>query len=260
MVYTLSNKVFIDDDKYNKYLLSVDNKNKEIIKTIVENTIYIDTDELVESLKRCILRLEEEVKNYYIFIPDNKIGSEHYILKLLQDYIHPDYIINGYKSHLCDIIKEEYPIVIIDDAIYSSCNMCSHIDNITHHQVCKNRRKYKFYCVTAITSDLNLQVVNNFGAKIITDKVLTHLRPKILLNKYDVNFDYMYKNFGCETESILPVIFRHKIANEFGCYQFYKEILKEEYLPNRECINSITEKEIKELIPNIQIKIKLFKL
>lgn len=92
-----------------------------------------------------------------------------------------------------------------------------------------------------------------FNAEVIADMECEHLLSMNLLP--DSNPDYMYENFGCETnmvmtsnlfEILLPVYFEHKIANAFGTYQFIKEIV--EIQPSRTIIDKITQEDIKNFI------------
>jgi hypothetical protein len=44
-----------------------------------------------------------------------------------------------------------------------------------------------------------------------------------IFDNYDE--EYFHKKFKCETPNVLPLYFEHKLANEFGGYQFIKDIV-----------------------------------
>ena len=119
-----------DNNKIINYLNSIDDeKIKEITKIIINNTKYIKFNELKESLIKQIDRLPENINLYFGF-EYNKIGSEHWLSILLWPYLKNKVykIINTYKD-----IDNIYPIVIIDDAMYSGQNMLRSVDLLHEH-------------------------------------------------------------------------------------------------------------------------------
>ena len=228
----------IDPDKFAIYLSTLDDKGKAIVNKIVANTIYITKDELLHSLRRCLKRLDGIPYNLYI--PEGKIGSEHWLILQLRNDLNP---VNKYYGidDLRERLNNTYPIVLIDDAIYSSVNMCATIDTQIRW---RSKIKNKVYCVVAVTSTLNCQVATDgyFNAEIIADKNLEPLQVCNLLGS-DYDSKYMHKAFGCESSNVLPLYFDHKIANEFGSYKFYHDIIK---IPiDRSPISAIREEEIR---------------
>ena len=109
----------INLDKLNTYLSTLDDRGKEYATKIVDNTIYISTANLVEMIRRSLKKFIELHSKYNLFIPNDKIGSEHYLILQVQDMLTPVKIIFGIES-----VDNDYPILIIDDAIYSSVNVC----------------------------------------------------------------------------------------------------------------------------------------
>ena len=84
-----------------------------------------------------------------------------------------------------------------------------------------------------------------FQADVIADMVLTHLLPENLFGQgYDE--EYFYKHWKCDGVSILPLFFEHKLANEFGSYQFYHQIAGKPV--SRAAINIITKDDILKFI------------
>ncbi len=190
---------------------------------------------MIDKIRIALNQFKEKHTKYNLFIPNTKIGSEHYILSQLYKELNPIQVIYGYD----DLITNEYPIVILDDAIYSSCNICGHIDELTFNKNVNNN----FYAIVAILSTPNV-CLKQFNATIIAESTLTHLLPSKLFNDYDE--DYFYHHFGCESSKVLPLIFEHKIANAFGSYQFYHQLLTKPI--SRACINAITQENINDII------------
>ena len=173
---------------------------------------------------------------YNLYMPEGKIGSEHWLLTLLEDRLHPVEIFWGHTKE--SKIDNEYPFVVIDDAIYSGCNMAGIVDNFRYDTHIKNH----FYCLVAITSAKTPQVCD-FGATVIADKILTDLT---LANMFPENNDEMYELYGCETGCVLPLFFDHKIANEFGSYQFYHKIISPPV--SRAPVDTVTRETVMELV------------
>lgn len=138
-------------------------------------------------------------------------------------------------------LDNNYPILVVDDCMYSGCNMCGTIDYLQYDY--KNYTKKKltnsFVVMTAYRGiDSTGQLCKDFGPiKIITGEIITP--PKLK------GYGYMYNNFGCETSCVLPLYFNHKIANEFGSYpEIYTKVVKNQ--PSRyqiEKLESILEKK-----------------
>ncbi len=226
----------IDQGKLKLYLATLSPENQTIVKTIVENTIYINFDYMLKLLLAALDKFELIHSKYNLYIDLNvKISSEHWIVTLLAHRLNPIRCFYG------DVpINNDFPILIIDDAIYSSYHMCGIIDELT----CYNPIKNKFYCIVAITSTLTPHVVTEFGATVIAGLNLEHKQACNLISDYD--WDYMYKTFGCETEFVLPIIFNHKIANAFGSYQFYHDIIKNPV--DRTPVNLITMEQMQNIV------------
>ncbi len=198
----------------------------KIIRRIVDHTIYVSEAELLSGLAQCITRLNEEYPRYNLFVPGDRLGSEHWLLLELKHILKPQHVIMGNRL-LETLPPNDDPIVIIDDAIYSSCQMCGHIDNLKFEHglsLSDIRITNPFVLVVHTTSSLKTQVSTDFGATIIAHQVLENLQCKNLLEDYD--YDYMYEVFKIETDCVLPVYFDHKVANTFGSYPFYHAILK----------------------------------
>jgi len=224
-----------DPDKVVEFLNNHTESDRQIIEIILKHTLYFTTDEVISMVRSAFQKFTKMVTHYNLWISTNKIGSEHLMLIHLQDILKPIKVITNYQD-----IDNDYPIVAIDDAIYSSVYMCGIIDNLIYSSKCKN----KFYCVAGICSNLTPDVVTQFNGTIIVDKCFSDLQAKILFPD-----THMYDKFGCENHEVIPVFFEHKIANEFGSYQFYHKLIKNPI--DRHRINKISKQDIDNLIVNI---------
>ena len=195
---------------------------------------------LLEKVRNGLNKFKENCSKYNLYIPARKPGSEHYILSQLKFELNPVQVIYGSQP-----VNNDYPILILDDAIYSSFNICNHIDLLRYEQRVKN----KFVAIVAVLSCRYVSLTTNyFNCEIIADLELDHLLPEMLFADYD--YEYFYKHFRCETSYVLPVFFEHKIANTFGTYKFYHEILDKPIC--REMIDNITENDIITIIKHFQ--------
>lgn len=228
----------MNEVKMNSFLETLTQEEKDIVKLIVSNTIHIDQDYMLELLHSALDEFELICPEYNLYIPKDKIGSEHWLLVLLQERLKPTKVFYGKTP------DDDLPVLILDDAIYSSHNMCSSIDDITYVSLDEERLERKFYCVVAVTSGLAPSVVTDFGAVIIAGINLEHLQIRKLIPNYD--FEKMRMMLGCETDFVIPVYFDHKIANKFGSYQFYHKIISEPV--DRSPVDAITEEIIEDLI------------
>lgn len=238
-----SSRDWLDRDRYTEYLLSRSAKDKEIVMTVVDNTYYFTKQQTVAMVHSSLAKLHKLIDRYYVFVCTDKVGSEHWLLleslPLMKGHV-VDFIIGWRNPRVLD---PNIPIVLLDDAIYSSCYMCSQIDMLkdTYKKKHGVRMNNHFYCVVAVTSSMfNIQVVRSYNAMIVCDLSLTRKWASKLIPEYDA--EYMYKQFDCEVDSVLPLLFEHKIANRFGSYQFYHKIVRTP--PDRSHIDRITLIEV----------------
>lgn len=225
----------INPIKCAEYLLSLDEETKVYAEKIINNTIFISTERMIEMVKSSFLKFQESCPSYNLYVPDDKIGSDHYILLQLKDYLKPVQVLYGLDKNP----ENDFPIIILDDAIYSSVHMCSFIDYM--------RLKHwtnKVILIVAVLSTWSVQVLTDSYFKeveIFCELCLEDIIAEKLLG------DKM-KLFGCESSYVLPLIFEHKIANEFGSYGFYHKIMD---IPiSRNKIDKITVKDIEEMVQN----------
>lgn len=233
----------LDATKINELYQKISPNEKPYYEKIISNIQKIDTNEMFDLIEIAINKFHEDHTKYNLYVPNDKIGSEHWIIKTMLENnerfnIHPEYVMFGGEGKF----PNDYPVLIIDDAIYSSCHMCSHIDELRHTHHVTN----KFIIVVALLASQNRMALNApyFNAKIYygmigEEKIFRNLFPEL-------NFDIGYNIFNIETTNVVPIYFQHKIANSFGCYPFIKTILKDK--PDRSMIDVLTINDIKHIL------------
>lgn len=241
--------MWYNNTKLQQYLDTLNSFDKNIVNQIINKSLFFTTNEITNMVKNSFETFISQFPKYNLLIPDSKIGSEHYFLMQLENEL----LNNKPETIIYDnlfLINNDYPIVIIDDVIYSSNNMCSHIDNLQYNykKVFKTKLTNDFICIVSILSSKNIQVIQEFNAKVFYNYVANELLPEKIIQNYD--FKYMYKHFGCETNLILPIVVEHKIANNFGSYQFFHNILSNPI--NRKDIDKITKSNIKMFIKKLK--------
>ncbi len=251
-VININDYNWVSPDKYQKYIKGA--YNIQMINKIIKNTHYYTTNELVEMVKRSLIKFTNKHPKYNLYIPPfdkvhGKIGSEHFLLLQLETLLHPVEILTRDAPP-----TNNYPIIIIDDAIYSSFNMCNLIDNYTYDLKCNI--KNDFYCIVGVTSNGKPQVCTNLYAReIFYDLCLNHVDAIELFYKdlVDKLPTIMYKEFNCETDNVIPCFFEHKIANNFGTYtELYHNITSINI--SRDCIDCISENNIIDFINRLKAK------
>ncbi len=231
----------INVEKYESFVSKLREKEKYHVRKIVEKLVYIKTEELVEMVRKSVRKATSANEKYNLYIPEGKIGSEHYLTMRMKDELNPVSIIRG-----TDPAGNEYPIIMIDDAIYSSNNMCGTIDDYRYESGCEN----KIVVVVGVLSTRKVQVLADeyFNTEVIADMEYEDLLPENIFDEYD--YEYMYDMFGCETSNVIPIYFEHKIANAFGTYQFINEIIDTPI--SRKVIDDIEWKDIEEFIESFR--------
>ena len=230
---------WIDEEKYDNYIKN--HPYKHMVEKIIKNTQYFTTKEVVNMVKSSLIRFISEHPKYNLYVEPigNKIGSEHFLLLQLEDILNPVQTLTRKDSP-----TNNHPIIIVDDAIYSSLNMCGAID-IYEHEISKHISN-DFYCIVGITTRKRPEVVESSYAKdIYYDKCLEEFLPENMFTEEIKDYpEIMNKEFYCQTHHVVPCFFEHKIANEWGTYSdLYRSIIRDN-LVSRECIDKITNEEV----------------
>jgi len=255
----------IDNNKLDIYLNTLPNdRDRDIAKIIVENTKYITFDELKSTLIDQVNKLPDMINLY--FDVTEKIGSEHWLIMVIWPYIKDKIyrVLNTWED-----IEDNYPIVIIDDAMYSGQHNLKYINKIVYdynlydennniiefgyiqNQIIKNKiLNSNIALIVGYASDSSvykLSIYNNNVYK--NDDYNIYLyRGQITHNVYHYLKDYYTqdnkKEFVTYMNDIFniwdtntPIYFDHKIAGKHSSISFYNEIVKEQ--PSRKMIEKL---------------------
>lgn len=150
--------------------LSWNDNDRAFIEELLNNTIYINYQTFKKSLLLSFEMFRQEIDNsqFYLLLPNSKIGSEHWITEILWPLLRNMNLIDIIDQQQNLILKDVVNILIIDDAIYSGQNTITKIEAIIFAAALANPKigfmnvgKYfKFHIVTPYTT-------RNGGDKVI---------------------------------------------------------------------------------------------
>ena len=230
----------IDPEKVSKFIETVDDEQKlELIKKVIDLTRYILFSEFYGSLEKCILELCEKYKKFNIYLPSgkNKVGSEHWIMILMWGYLRGQI---QKIIHTCHDIDNDLPIIFIDDCIYSGHSLLASVDNIQHDYKKSHNKKLpnKVVIMVPYASTGGLYEMQNLHAWV---KGWEYIIGEMIVSPFlkgKMHVPNLYDILGCETNSVIPVYFDHKIANKHGSFpQIYGNIVREK--PSRYMIEKL---------------------
>ncbi len=215
-------------EKTKEYLDGIeDEKKRHVDKLTSDNTRYITFEELESRLEECIDKISIDKYNVMFPTTGDKIGSEHWLTLLSWNKLRNNCvkIINSYKG-----IDNDYPIIVIDDCIYSGWHMCETIDRTQYFHKKKTGGKLnnKFIVIVPYSSRTNS--VGEYADKIIVGEYIDDYRSikeiRELFPDDNELIEYMHQTFGLDGLS-LPVYFDHKIASEISSFpMIYPNIIK----------------------------------
>lgn len=219
-------------NKYQEFLNNCKtDSGRALVRDICKNTIYVRFEELKEIFLRLINYVITKHKKFNVFYNINSIGSENWLVLLGWDKLREgcQKIISDYRD-----INNDYPILFIDDCIYTGNKMCYDIDDIQYDYQCKNNKVLPNECISVVPfcgKNGYSQLKRDFKITLYVGKYVEMLE----------GYDEMYLYRRLRAESIpYPIYFDHKIANEFGSFpQIYNHIVKNK--PSRECIEEIAK-------------------
>lgn len=247
----------IDPTKYTIYINSIsDNKLKAVVDGIIQNTIYINFSTFKHYLDALTTTLPVK---FNLLLDTEKIGSEHWIIALIWDKIR-DKVVKIINTK--DNIDNEYPIVIMDDCIYSARHSIGLMGELI---IRHNERNYRgteeliyfstrdistvinrtlnneIIILSVCTSTTGAYYINEFKADVgVRVKMFSGftLAPAVLLVKDKLEntiygfmdnedaVDYFIDHIGAK-DTNLAIYFDHKIAGEFSSFpDIYSKIVK----------------------------------
>jgi hypothetical protein len=122
-----------DPNKVQEYLSYLTEPDRSFVQELLKKTTYVRYSEFKQALLQSLELFRQNIGNepFYLMLPTDKIGSEHWLVALLWSQLR--------TMNLCQIINEEpqlplqdgiYNILIIDDALYTGTNTYNKIDSL----------------------------------------------------------------------------------------------------------------------------------
>jgi len=220
----------IDAKKVEKFLMHESIYGRHYAQKIINNTRYVSFNEFKNKLYELIKMLPKKF-NLHFDITNYKIGSEHWIICLLWHTIKNN-VVNIIVEY-CDI-NQNYPLVIIDDCIYTGIHMKMIVDDLTHE---KPILTCKIFTCAPFASVLGKHRINKTKSNGNTMTVI-NVETVHHINFNDNHMGPVHGPIGLETGCVIPLYFDHKIANMFGSFpQVYNHIIKSP--PSREKIKLV---------------------
>lgn len=212
----------LDTVKIKEYSKSFNNpKDMNIFNLIIKNTLYITNEQFIKDLRDIVKKSNIPDKVNLLF--DTTIGfkSEHYATLIVWDLIkHKTVkIISSFTE-----VDNNLPILIIDDAMYSGTHIMGLIDEGRCDYKQRNRKSMNNTVIVIVPYRIKgstNQIKSDpdiFGNVKIYENSLISSFLELYETKLDIDENYMYEHFGCETKSVACIYFDHKIANKFGTF------------------------------------------
>lgn len=228
----------IDVDKLQKYLNSIPNpQSKLVVEYIINKTMYVTFKQMKSELLKQIKKLPDKINIYFPL--GDKIGSEHWIIVLLWPYLRNKTIKVITKP---DDLDNLYPILMLDDAIYSGARMHGMIEEFMYSLQGDQEITFIILVTYALSSGLNSikENLKNYKLKLdfYVDNIITS-ESNIILNGQTLNHIDVYLISEIDIRSA-ALYFDHKISITTHS-QIYPEIVKR--LPSRYKIEEL-EKEL----------------
>jgi hypothetical protein len=222
-------------------------EDQSIIRDILYHTVYVDDiqfdQQMQLALDTFIVKMQAAKTKFYLLLPLDKIGSEHWImhrywrkLSALSEAIISFLDPYDKTSFYTNPNLQDSHIIIIDDAIYSGTNIMGKIDQLiydwTHKQDSSLNCTFHVIAAYATKSGLdNIKHVSDVSESIFGqqyyNKINTHFIISSIMTPYFDGKEYP-DEFARKYSIEYPVAlyFDHKIANEHGSFpQFYSNNL-----------------------------------
>jgi len=258
--YTTSGRHGLDPVKVARYLEQIiDEDYRKLVAYILAQTVYITMDELIEMTRRLVGKAltELEGRDFYILLP-TKVGSEWWFTAQCYDLYRDHPLFRGFISPLSYV--ESGVILIIDDAIYSGFNLIQIFDDFCNpfRENPIDMKRLSFRIITPITTTTGPFNIEDTGTgkemkelRFYSERSFTPLMHLIPNSGYDDDFLEIPENSYTSTlpeelqgsfrkyffnakkidfmhiYASVPLIFDHKVANEYGSFpEIYLEGLE----------------------------------
>jgi hypothetical protein len=240
----------IRDETKDKYLSEFRNeKDREFVQKVLEETIYVSEDEMLKELHKSFDRFSEEIGNepFYICLPKYKFSSEHiFTIHLWSRIVKKNFI--RFVNVESDI-KHGTNILIIDDCVYSGNNTLATIDEMTYN----NQNKHiNFHLVVPYVSVWGNDAITSFKSPNALFSINMYNTKEIInffARRENEKYEKMERRFKLELLSQVPIYFDHKVANNFSTFE---PIYLHGIIPDQKSfgilINYLPDTDVKERI------------
>jgi hypothetical protein len=237
----------MDRSKAEVYIKSLKDDQQRLVTLILDNTRYIPFSEFKTTFVLMLSRLPIKFNLYVSFLRDGlkrKCGSEDWLTMVAWPYIKDrcERVISAKKDFKS--LDNDYPVVLLDDCVYSGCNMCATIDNLPRYYggTVGIKKRVSFIVAVAYSGmkETDQCQLKDFADSIIIGETIPpiiKIQPFIdeICNQMgkgnpsiDDMMDFLYSKLQCESSRVIPMYFDHKIANEFGSFPaIYSQLIKE---------------------------------
>lgn len=229
--YKPSQNCNLDENKIAEYRTKFPKEYDQILfDHIIKLTRYIDYETFYTKLIEIVQKIQDEV---YIYInPYDPCHSETWCVVLAWPFIK-----DKVKCVFTDLTKidEKYPVLIIDDAIYTGLRMAGFISNIMDYSPCKKI----IVCVPYAT--ITYEGVVKYHLKEYKEiaQIEYYVGESIWSIRFEPHTDDMvfYLADTFDTSGIgLPIYFQHKIAGKESTFKnIYNNCVIE--IPDRKCLS-----------------------
>jgi hypothetical protein len=197
----------------------IDENSIDIFKNLLDVTVHITFDNLIDSIKRTIDEFEGKIGTnpFYLFIPiieDKPIKekSNYWISKIFYLLMNkkPREIITSFE----EITDEMKDIIVCDDAIYSGKQMIQIFRNFNRHLT----HKHKFHILCPFISQLSMDSLNGmdqFNKTFYKDEIIKPFYE-------DDNFSA--SNLLGVTPKNYPIYFDHRVADNSSSFPYVYEL------------------------------------
>ena len=225
-----------DPIKVQEYLSLMNEPDSSFIQELLSKTTYIRYEEFKQALFQSFDLFRKSIgqEGFYLMLPSDKIGSEHWITALLWPSLR--------TMNLAQVIDEKSPIILngitnilfIDDAIYSGQNTINKINAITFNGAVINKEinfmeigKYlKFHVVTPFITTYGTNVILNVCKERNTQCIIYGIYqlptlPNLMnINKYysGNNKSLLSERFNIFSIDMPAVYFDHKVAGPVSTF------------------------------------------
>lgn len=218
----------LDPIKIDRYLNRIPDEYVEAATFVLNNSEYVTFNKFRDKLQQSFDLFQDNIGNqpfYLVYPTQGKIGSENWLTHLLYPQIKQLNLVGilDNSTNILAKIPSGSNVVLIDDAIYSGCNMAGTIDEMSYP--CGNSKTFRFHLIVpyakeegirTVSGDVSKKFVYNFYSVVTmtdTDK----------LSNDNLEVARFNDDLGSE-DAPVAIYFDWKVANEFGSYpQLYLE-------------------------------------